>query len=167
MTVEPIYAKGYFYMSITGDVYELITFYYYDDENYYISLDQNSLRAEKQKMKYNMQYYLDREIIMVNSKRVHAKVLKVSISLLSANYPIVDFVAKFNCKLKKGINTYVDKYDNEVAEYPYDFVWILPGRIIKTKISGKIEVHDNMLYVNVSKGTKVGGEEKIVFKILN
>ncbi|ARM74618.1 hypothetical protein [Acidianus manzaensis] len=165
MVVEPIYARGFFNMDIRGEVYEFVTFYYYDNENYYISLEKEKLKDEIYKLKANMQYYLNKEKIFINSTRVSSKVLNVKIRLLSTNYPIIDFFIKFKGRLRKGLNSYVDVYEKEVSEYPYDFVWILPGKIVKVKIHGKVKVKNNMMNVSINAGEEVGGKEEIVFNV--
>lgn len=165
MTVTPIYAKGFFVMNKSGKTTQLVTFYYYDNENYYVSLDEEGMRKEMEKLKANMQYFLDEEEIRVNGKRVKAKVIDVRIGMLNANYPFVDFLITFKGEIKKGINHYVDKYENEVTEYPYDALWILPGEVMNVKINGDVKVKRNRIFISVKKGVKTGGVESFTFMV--
>jgi len=163
--VKPIYARGFFNMNSFGEINQLIVFYYYDKDEYYASLEKEEVRNEVRKLKENMQYYLDQEVIKINGKRVRAKVLFVRLGLLSIKYPYVEFLIRFKGSLKKGINEYEDIYEEEVAEYPYEALWILPGKVIDYKIAGNVKVKGNILFLKVKKGIKVGGTEKIRFVI--
>lgn len=165
MAVTPIYAKGFFVMDRSGKTNQLVTFYYYDDEGYYVSLDEEGIKEEMEKLKENMQYFLDQEKIFLNNERVKAKVVDVRIGMLNINYPFVDFVITFKGRIKKGINYYTDEYENEVTEYPYDALWILPGEVIDVKINGEVKVEGNRIFLSVKKGVLTGGTEGFSFVV--
>ena len=163
--IVPIYARGFFNMNSFGETNQLIVFYYYDKDEYYASLKKDEIKDEIKKLKENMQYYLDQEVIKVNREKVKAKVLFVRLGLLSVKYPYVEFLIKFKGTLKKGINEYEDIYEEEITEYPYEALWILPGKVTEYKINGNVKVKNNILFLKVKKGIKVGGIEKIKFVI--
>jgi len=163
--VKPIYARGFFNMNSFGETNQLTVFYYYDKDGYYPSLKKNEVKDEIRKLKENMQYYLNQEVIKINGEKVRAKVLFVRLGLLSIKYPYVEFLIRFKGVLKKGINEYEDIYEEEVTEYPYEALWVLPGKVTDYKISGNVKVRNNILFLKVKKGIKVGGIEKIRFVI--
>ncbi|MBP1448406.1 MAG: hypothetical protein JZD41_00060 [Thermoproteus sp.] len=66
------------------------------------------------------------------------------------------------------MNKYEDKYAEEVAEYDYDAVWILPegARLLRWQIAGSAEAPEpNVLRIRVKRGTKVGGYESFEFEL--
>ncbi|BFH72562.1 hypothetical protein SJAV_05060 [Sulfurisphaera javensis] len=163
--IKPIYARGFFNMNNLGETNQLVIFYYYDKDSYYASLKKDEIKNELNKLKDNMQYYLDREIIKVNGKRVKAKVLFTRLGLLDVTHPYVEFIIRFYGELNQGENLYEDIYEEEIAEYPYEAIWVLPGKIISYSLSGRVKIKNNILFVKVKKGTKIKGNEKIVFFI--
>lgn len=163
--VIPIYARGFFSMNNLGETSQLTVFYYYDKDMYYYSLDREERKEEIKRISKNMQYFLNKEKILINGERVKAKVRFYRLGFLSKNYPFIEFLITFKGSLKKGINVYEDIYEEEVTEYPYEALWILPGKIVEAEINGKIKVKENMLFLKVKRGIKVGGHEKIVFLI--
>jgi len=163
--VKPIYARGFFNMNSFGETNQVTVFYYYDKDGYYASLKKNEVKDEIRKLKENMQYYLNQEVIKINGVRVRAKVVFVRLGLLSIKYPFVEFLIRFKGSLKKGVNEYEDVYEEEVTEYPYEALWVLPGKVTGYKISGNVKVRGDILFLKVRKGIKVGGTEKIRFVI--
>lgn len=163
--IEPIYARGFFNMNNFGDTSQFTVFYYYDPDGYYATLKREKLKKEVHKIRKNMQYYLDKEIIKINGTRIRAKVIFTRIGLLDVTHPFIEFLIKFKGELRSGENEYYDVYNEEVAEYPFEAIWVLPGKIISYQLSGKVRVKDNILYLKVRKGTKIAGKEKITFLI--
>ncbi|QIW24951.1 hypothetical protein EWF20_12985 [Sulfolobus sp. S-194] len=163
--VKPIYARGFFNMNHLGETTQLTIFYYDDDEHYYASLTKEEVKRELSNLKNNMQYFLDQEIIRINGKRVKAKVLFVRLGLLKINIPYIEFIIRFKGNLHKGENVYEDLYKEEIVEYPYEAIWILPGKIVSYSISGKVKTKNNILFLKVKKGTRISGNEKIKFVI--
>ncbi|BCU69283.1 hypothetical protein [Stygiolobus caldivivus] len=163
--VIPVYASGFFNFSSDGQVTQFTTFYYLDRRGYYLSLGKRRLKEELKTIKNNLQAIIDEEEIRINGKRVRAYVKWVKIKLLDPHHPMIEFIITFTGSLKKGINEYYNTYEEEIAEYPYEALWILPGRIIKVDMAGEAEVRENILRLKVNKGTRVGGKEGIRFLI--
>jgi hypothetical protein len=164
--VIPIYAKGYFTIARNGKGLFISTFYYYDKEGYYASLDKEKIKEEKEKLKENMQYYLNQETLRINRRRVDEKVSEVEINLLSVNYPMIDFYITFKARLKLGYNLYEDIYENEITEYPFEAIYVFPGKILSAKIRGKVSIKDNIAIVKVKKGMKTGKREIFAFRVI-
>ncbi len=164
--VTPIYARGYFTISRSGKGLFISTFYYYDKEGYYASLDKEKIEEEKKKLKENMQYYLDQETLRFNKKKIKESVIKIDINLLSINYPIIDFYIIFRAKLKPGYNIYEDIYEDEITEYPLEAIYVFPGKIVYAKIKGEVSIKDNVAIVKAKKGIRTGRKEIFVFRIL-
>ena len=75
----------------------------------------------------------------------------VKIKLLDKHHPIIEFLLYFSGTLRKGLNEYYNIYSEEIAEYPYEAVWHLPGKIIKINMAGDIRIEENILRVRVKK----------------
>jgi hypothetical protein len=164
--VIPIYASGFFNFSRDGKVTQFTTFYYIDKFGYYVSLNKNEVKREIITIKRNLQQLIDEEKIIINGERVKAYVKWVKIKLLDKHHPIIEFLLYFSGTLRKGLNEYYNIYSEEIAEYPYEAVWHLPGKIIKINMAGDIRIEENILRVRVKKGTRVGGKEGIIFKLI-
>ncbi len=163
--VRPIYARAFFSFSVDGSVDEYLVFYYYDPNAYYASLDDEGVKREEDVVKENLQTFLDQERITINGEKVRARVTFVKIGLLSVNYPFIEFVIRFKGRLVKGINTYENEYENEVAEYPYEALWVFPGEVVSYHLAGEVRAFGNMLYLKVQPGTTTGGREWIRFRL--
>ena len=163
--VIPIYASGFFNFDINGTVTQFTTFYYIDKSGYYISLSKKEVKKELKIIRRNLQEFVDQEDIRINGEKVKAYVKWVKIRLLDKNHPIIEFIVQFSGKLRKGINEYYNTYEEEIAEYPYEAIWVLPGRIIRAEMAGEIKIKRNILRLKVKKGTRVGGREGITFLI--
>jgi len=163
--VKPIYASGVFTFSRNGKVTQYTIFYYEDPENYYASLNKSSLDLELKNIKSNLQYFLDQETILINGEKSRARVIWAKLGLIKVDLPFVEFIITFRGRLRRGSNEYVNYYEEEEAEYPYEVTWVMPGRILDIKIHGQVTINKNIVYVKVNRGTKVGGEEKITFFI--
>lgn len=164
--IKPLYANAFFRMSISGLVTQFMVYYYEDPELYYHNLSLENRRKELINIRKNLQYYLDEEKIYVNDKRVKARVRRIDLDFIKENLPFIEFIITFRGDIKKGRNVYLDEYEQEVTEYPYEFTWYLPGRIIEYNIDGEVKVSGGMLNAKVKKGAKIKGKEKIVF-VLN
>ncbi len=161
--VTPIYALGNFVMDRSGNVTQYTFFYYYDKNTYYASLSKQILKEELNEIRRNMQRFLDEEQILINGERSLAKVINIDLYLLDFEHPVLEFIILFRGRLKKGVNVYENSYEEEVAEYPYQAIWRLPGKVIHVNMNGKISIFKNFLKIKVDKGTKVGGVEIIKF----
>ncbi len=170
LDVVPVYAQGIFTVSPTGLVNEILIFDYKDPGMYYQrAIEDGTIDTELEKIAENMQYFLDQEKVYINGERVRPRVLDVAIAFRDGNpkRPYIEIVIKFEGKFKKGVNRYEDYYEEEVAEYPYEILWIFPenARIIDAEIAGEVEIlgSGNILRVLVDEGTNVGGKETITF----
>ncbi|EHP70468.1 hypothetical protein MetMK1DRAFT_00009710 [Metallosphaera yellowstonensis MK1] len=163
--VKPVYARGFFSVSSDGWVNQLVVFYYYDPESYYAGLSPDELSKERETLKENMQYFLDQERIAINGKVTKARVRIVRIGLISTNYPFVEYVIDFKGETRRGENVYENEYEREVAEYPYEALWIFPGQVTSHSLAGNVKVFNNVLELTVSPGTETGGLEWIKFRL--
>jgi len=83
--------------------------------------------------------------------------------------PYILFIVTFKGNLVKGLNTYENYYEEEVAEYDYEVVWVFPAkaRVVEADLGVpyKVEAGGRVLRFNVRKGTRIRGFEKILFEI--
>lgn len=163
--VKPIYAKGIFSMDSEGFVTQYLIFYYTDPKMYYANLTREEYEEELNKVKLNMQSFLDEEEIRINDRRVRARVLYANIGLITLNTPYIEFLIRFGGGLRKGVNVYEDIYEEEVTEYPYDILWYLPGKVLEVSMAGSVKIMGNIVLVRVGKGLRVGGREVIRFVV--
>ncbi|MEL9990818.1 MAG: hypothetical protein QXP98_10575 [Thermoproteus sp.] len=163
--VRPIFARAFFNMDPLGSVSQYMIFYYYDPKAYYAGLSRGALRRELETIRANMQEFLDEEVISINGKRVEARVVHIDIGLITINYVYITFLIRFKGELREGLNVYEDIYEEEVAEYPYEFLWWLPGRVVRAQMAGDVRIEGNMVSVKVPAGVKVGGRETIEFYV--
>ena len=171
--IVPIYAQGIHVMDLNGNVTQVIIFEYIDKNRYYYKLVKKGgkeLIEELMTIMKNMQNFLDNEIIQINGVRARAIVQDVSIGFRGQpERPYIEFYIKFGGPLKPGLNRYDDYYEEEVAEYDYEILWILPenAKIVSYGMAGegKILGKGNILQVFVKKGLKVGGHEYIEFEL--
>ncbi|QPG49487.1 hypothetical protein HFC64_06340 [Saccharolobus solfataricus] len=161
--VTPIFGLGNFVMDKLGNVTQYTFFYYYDPENYYVSLPREMLDKEMELVKENMQSFLDEEKIIINDRVTRAKVVSTDIFLLDTTHPVIEFIITFKGTLKEGLNVYENFYEEEITEYPYEAIWRFPGKILNVKMKGQVIILENFLKIKVNKGIKVGGRERIEF----
>lgn len=163
--VKPIFARAFFHMEPSGRVAQYMVFYYDDPRAYYAGLTRRELEREREIVWRNMQAFLDEEEIRINGRRVEAKVVYVDIGLMAINRPYIVFLIEFGGELRRGVNVYEDFYEEEIAEYPYEFLWRLPGRVLRASMAGEARAVGNLLFVRVPAGVKVGGREAIEFYV--
>lgn len=163
--VRPIFARAFFHMDPAGRVSQYMVFYYDDPRGYYAGLSEEELERERETVWSNMQSFLDEEEIRINGRRAEARVLYVDIGLMSLTRPYIVFLIEFGGELKRGLNVYEDIYEEETAEYPYEFLWQLPGRVVRASMAGEVKISGNLLSVKVPAGAKVGGREVIEFYV--
>ncbi len=169
---EPLYAMGFFTMHETGLVDQIIVFDYYDPDEYYWDLSQDPERLDKEKKMLldNMQYYLDQEKVLINGSEAPPRVVNVELGFRGRkDLPYIIFFIEFKGELKRGLNSYVNIYEEEEAEYDYIVTWFFPenARVVKAElgVSYTIESEGRSLVFRVTKGTVVGGREAIYFRI--
>jgi len=168
----PVFANGFFTVQENGVFNEIILFEYYDPGGYYASLlsDQNRLDEELETLSRNMQFYLDLEKVLINGVESSPTVLNVNIGFRGdPRRPYILFIITFKGRLARGLNTYENYYDEEVAEYDYEVVWLFPAkaRVVEADLGVpyKVEAGGRVLRFNVKRGTRVRGFEKILFEI--
>lgn len=167
----PIHAEGIFTMGVDGGVWESLIFEYLDKDRYYKNLlrDREGLLNELRTIMENMQGFLDEETIKINGEVVKARVIDVSLGFRgSFDRPYLEFYIYFKGNLRRGVNRYEDYYEEEVAEYDYEIVWLFPPgfKIIEYEFAGEGSIlgSGNILRLTVKKGLKVGNYESITFE---
>lgn len=78
----------------------------------------------------------------------------------------VEYLVTFPFPIREGLNTYENYYEEEVAEYDYEILWVLPprARVVDVHIAGTYDMPmPNVLRVLVKRGTRVGGFEGFKF----
>ena len=168
----PIHAEGIFTMGIDGGVWEDLIFEYLDRDHYYRGLmrSRETLLNELRTVMSNMQGFLDEETIKINGETVRARVVDVSLGFRgSFDRPYLEFYIYFKGNLKRGVNKYEDYYEEEVAEYDYEIVWLFPPgfKILDYEFAGEGSImgDGNILRLMVKKGLRVGNYESITFEV--
>ena len=170
--VEPAYAQGFFTVSPTGLVYQIVIFDYYDPESYYYSLieDEEALTTELEFLKDSMQAMLDQERVTINGVRTKPRVIDVDLGFKGSPVrPYLAFFILFKGDFKNGINVYENWYESEEAEYDFDAYWFFPPKaeVLEVEASGAMEIFGarNILVISVKRGERISGYEKIVFRL--
>jgi hypothetical protein len=168
--VIPLYAHAFFSVSRSGEFHQLLTYDYYDPDEYYLNLEANPQEYEREieKLWLNMQGYLEEETNIVNGKKVYPKVIYTDIEFRgSENSPFILWVISFRGEFRKGENVYVTVTEEEFLEYDCDAIWTFPEgcEILSVTTPMEYEIMDNILILWARKGDKIGGREEIRFKL--
>jgi len=170
--VEPAYAQGFFAVSRTGIVYQIVVFDYHDPESYYYNLteDEEALTNELEFLKDSMQALLDQEKVVVNGVKTNPRVVDVDLGFRGSPIrPYLTFFIFFKGDFKNGVNIYENWYESEEAEYDFDAYWFFPPKteILEVIASGITEIFgaQNILVISVKRGEYISGYEKIVFRL--
>lgn len=168
--VTPLYAHAFFSVSRSGEFHQLLTYDYYDPDEYYLSLEYNpeEYDMEIQKLWLNMQDFLEEEVNLVNGKKVYPKVIYTDIQFRgSETMPFILWIISFKGEFKKGENVYQTVTEEEVLEYDCDAIWVFPEdcRILSVTTPMDYEIMNNILLLWARKGDKIGGQEEIRFKL--
>lgn len=168
----PLYAQGFFIVDSSGLFNQMVIFDYWDPSGYYkkISSDEDLLREELEKIKSNMQYFLDCERLLINGEETRPLVKYVSLGFRGKEeLPYLFFHIIFKGEIVEGENIYEDYFDEEVAEYDYVVTWIFPlgARVVSADVGVEYSLFENrrLLVYHVKAGTTVRGYEKIVFEL--
>jgi len=167
--ILPVHALGFFHICQDGLFYETIIFDYLDlDEYYYNLMEDEKIEEELNKLASNMQYFLDKEKIIINNKISKPILYGIDICFRgSAQRPSIIFLITFYGKLKKGLNMYENFYEKSIAPYDFESYWFFPpnSRIISVDVDGEYDVfgEKNILVIWVERGGKIRGYEKIEF----
>jgi len=170
--LKPIYGYGFFNVRENGLVDETIIFLYSDPDAYYkrVMRDRSKYAREIEILSRNMQYFLDEEKVYINNERVYPILGRVDIGVAGLdNIAYIIFSIYFKGVLKKGLNTYVNEYEQETSEYDYTVYWFFPenARIVNAVLNVPYEVilYGRGLRFTVYRGTRLPGREEIIFEI--
>jgi hypothetical protein len=168
--VVPVYAHAFFSVSQDGEFHQLLTYDYYDPDEYYLNLESNPEEYEKEieKLWLNMQGFLEEETNKVNDGTVYPKVVYTDIQFRgSENMPFILWVISFKGEFKKGENVYVTVTEEEVLEYDCDAIWTFPEdcEILSVTTPMDYEIMNNILLLWARKGDRIGGHEEIRFRL--
>jgi len=168
----PISAQGYFYVHRTGLVDHIVVYDYWDPDRYYERVLSNPEKYEEEveMLMRNMQYFMDREKVLINGKYSPVQVTGVEIGLRGKpELPYIVFLMEFRGELVKGLNTYENYYEEEEAGYGYIVYWFFPEntRVVKAELGVPyyVEANGRVLFFRVKPGIRVGGREAIYFRI--
>lgn len=165
--MRPVFAHGLFNVSpglITNHV-----LYIYEDtelEFKHIFSSRKRVMAEAERLRKNMQAYLDSEKILINGDEVRAEVVHVAFGYEGVQgRAFIEYIIEVPFKPRPGINEYIDEYGEEVAEYSYRVVWLFPrcGRVLEADLGVSSKVFARKIVLNVRKGQRLPGRERIVF----
>jgi len=166
--VLPIHALGFFHVCRNGLFYETITFDYLDLDEYYYNLEKDELEDEFNRLISNMQYFLDKEKIVINGENSKPLVHGIDICFRgSTQRPSTIFLITFQGKLKRGLNIYENYYEESIAPYDFESYWLFPpkSRVVSVDIDGEYDIFGdkNILVIWVKSGEKMRGYERIEF----
>ena len=172
--VIPIYGEACFYVSKSGQISEVLDFYYKDPDKYYQKLLElefkEELKFEISTLWNNLDEIFDEEENILNEKRVFPKVQHVEIGIRQDPiYPHVSWIVQFEGEmLENEENIYESKTDLEKLEYDCKAIWIFPKTVefidINSAMNYEIK-HGFLLLFQAKKGELIGGNEKFIFNL--
>ena len=166
----PISAHADFFVNEKG-ITEILVYRYFDPKRTYEKIAEDRFRKifELEKIKENLQYYLDLDEILINQEKKRMKVKSVSINFQNNEMecPSLIFTINVKCSVKKGINFIEFLMMEEIAEYPFTISWHFPSNseIVEVESVLDFKIEKNKIHMQASQGSKVGGYERIVFKL--
>jgi hypothetical protein len=168
--VRAIHAHSFFSVSKSGEVHEMLTYEYEDPEGYYRSVlrDEDLLREEAEKLGGNMQYYLDKERVEINGRKVKSIVHYVDIFTKGTTEVVsVVYLIDFAGTLKEGFNRIETWIEEETAPYDFEIIWRFPVGSHVTDIDTLLdyEIYDDKIVLWALDGQEVGGYELMEFKL--
>ena len=165
----PLNAEADFYVSKNG-ISELLVYNYLDEKNVYQKLcATENYDNEMNRIKDNMQFYLDQDTVLVNHEEKRMKLSEVDLKFKDGlpEYPQLNFMILIRCKLKDGNNVIEFDMEDEIA--PYDFLskYHFPhgSEIVEVESLLSFKIIENKIIMTAKKGDRVGGYEKIVFNV--
>ncbi|TFF92845.1 hypothetical protein EU546_07040 [Candidatus Thorarchaeota archaeon] len=169
-SVEPVHADSFFSVSRPGEIHERLCFEYVDPEGYYrrVTRDQSLLDKETEKLASNMQYFLDKERVEINSQRVKSRVdycdifTKGHSDVVSVVY-LIDFAGRFT----DGINKIETWLEEEEAPYDFEIIWRFPvgTRVSEIETMLSYEIYNDLVTLWANEGEEVGGYERMEFEM--
>lgn len=168
--VEPIHAESFFSVSTSGEVHERLCFEYDDPNGFYqrVLQDEGAFKLEIEKLSSNMQYYLDKERVEINGKRVTSEVHYTDIFLKGETHIVaVVYLIDFRGPFTPGTNKIETWLEEEKAPYPFEIVWRFPIGTRKIRIESLLEheVYDDVVVLWADEGDSVGGYESMAFAL--
>ena len=169
--VEPLHAQCIFTVSRRGEFHQHLIYDYYDEEGYYARLlhKPRQYKEEMLRLAAAMQEELNQETVRINGVLAYPKVLAVSMEHRgSKQLPYIIWIIKFKGPLKRGVNIFENISEEEIAEYDYEVIWSFPTKtkILDVEVRGEHEILQGpTLMIWARKGTRVGGLERITFKL--
>ena len=165
----PLNAEADFYVSKNG-ISELLVYNYLDEEYFYHKLcASENYDSEMNKINDNMQFYLDQDKVLVNHEEKRMKLSEVELKFKDglSEYPQLNFMILIRCKLKEGNNIIEFDMEDEIAPYDFLIKYHFPhgSEIVEVESLLSFKIIDNKLIMTAKKGDRVGGYEKIVFKV--
>jgi hypothetical protein len=166
----PLNADAEFYVSENG-ITELLVYNYLDGAHVYQDLcASENFEEEIDRIKDNMQFYLNQDTVLINSEEKRMKLSEIELKFKDGvpRYPQLCFMIIIRCKLQKGTNVIEFYMEEEDAPYDFQITWHFPRRsaIIEVETLLSFELTNNKIVMTAKKGDPVGGYEKIVFKML-
>ncbi|MFX1467005.1 MAG: hypothetical protein ACFFA5_11090, partial [Promethearchaeota archaeon] len=143
---------------------------YFDEKQVYQKLcASNNFDEEMDKIKDNMQYFLDQDRVLVNHEEKRMKLREVELKFKDRlpEYPQLNFMIIIRCKLKEGNNVIEFYMEDEIAPYNFQIKYHFPhgSEIIEVESLLSFKIIDNKIIMAAKKGNRVGGYEKIIFKL--
>ena len=165
----PLNADADFYIGKNG-ITELLVYNYLDGEYVYKKLcASQNYEAEMNRIKDNMQFYLDQDTVMINYKEKRMKLSEVELKFKDGlpEYPQLNFMIIIRCKLHNGKNVIEFYMEDEIAPYDFQITYHFPhgSEIIEVESLLSFKIIDKKIIMIAKKGDRVGGYEKIVFKV--
>lgn len=168
--VVPIFARSHFFVSLEGQITQILTFHYYDGERYYAHLQASpeDLQEDLEKITINMSQFLAEEKNILNGERVHPQIIHTELFFQGEPFlPTILMFIEFGGPILKGKNLYESWTDEEQLEYDCIATWTFPEKTTVLKIVSKLQyiIHPYALIFKAKKGDWIGGHEKIYFQI--
>ena len=170
MSEVPLNAEADFYVSKNG-ISELLVYNYLDEKNVYQKLcASENYDNEMNRIKDNMQFYLDQDTVLINHEEKRMKLSEVDLKFKDGlpEYPQLNFMILIRCTLKDGNNVIEFDMEDEIAPYDFLIKYHFPhgSKIVEVEslLSFKI-IDNNKIIMTAKKGDRVGGYEKIIFKV--
>lgn len=169
--VLPLYAQTFISCSRSGEFNQILNYMYYDEHEYYASLvhKESEYKREMYTLWNNMQAFLDEEIVKINNNRVFPKVRYISLDFIgSKTLPMITWIISYKGKIDdKQQNVYECWSDEEIAEYDFESRWCFPlnTKIVEVETPLNFDIQRNILTAWGRRGDKVGGYEKILFRL--
>jgi hypothetical protein len=166
--VIPVHADSFFSVSSSGEIHERLSFEYLDPDGHYrrVLNDESLLAQETEKLATNMQHFLDKERVEINSAKVKSIVRYVDIfqkgdSEVVGIVYLIDFAGRF----KEGENKIETWLEEEVAPYDFEIIWRFPAGTRITNIDSLLEFesYNDFVVLWAHEGMETGGYERMEF----